>query len=138
MHTKQHTCYAGRFCSYRNLILKLLKRYSKTKHRAPAYSRALRRIRGVVNSSLSLECTSSSIYAQFLDQECTTRGSWAGSGLWTCYIRPLEQITFLLNDGHFMNEFKLHWTVNNFATSYNLKQLWWQQYQTTAIKRHVK
>jgi len=24
-----------------------------------------------------------------------------------------------MNDGDFMNEFKLHWTVSNFATYYN-------------------
>ena len=34
-----------------------------------------------------------------------------------------------------MNEFKLHLTVNNFATSYNPKQLLWQQYQTTCNKK---
>jgi len=35
-------------------------------------------------------------------------------------IRPSEQAEkyqkFLLNDGDFMNEFKLHWIANNFAT----------------------
>jgi len=34
-----------------------------------------------------------------------------------------------------MNELKLHRTVNNFATYYNPKQLWWQQYQTTSNKK---
>jgi len=28
-----------------------------------------------------------------------------------------------LNDGDIMNEFKLHWTINNFATYYNPKQI---------------
>jgi len=45
----------------------------------------------------------------------------------TCYIRPLEQVKkykkFLLNDGDFMNEFKLQWTVNNFLIYYNPKQI---------------
>jgi len=27
-----------------------------------------------------------------------------------------------VNDGHILNEFKLHWTMNNFETCYNLKQ----------------
>jgi len=51
---------------------------------------------------------------------------WAGSGSRTCYIRPLEQVKklknykkLLLNDGDFMNVFKFHWTVKNFATYYN-------------------
>ena len=34
-----------------------------------------------------------------------------------------------------MDEFKLHGTVNNFATYYNPKQLCWQQYQTTSNKK---
>jgi len=43
----------------------------------------------------------------------------------TCYIRPSNQVEkykkLLLNDGDFMKEFKLCWTVNNFATYYNPK-----------------
>jgi len=31
--------------------------------------------------------------------------------------------------------FNLHWTVNNFATYYRPKQLWWQQYQTTSNEK---
>ena len=42
-------------------------------------------------------------------------------------IRPSEQVIKykkrLLNDGDFMNECKLHLTINIFATSYNPKQL---------------
>jgi len=30
------------------------------------------------------------------------------------------------DDREFMNEFKLHWTVKNFATFYDPKQLCWQ------------
>jgi len=32
----------------------------------------------------------------------------------------------LVNDGNFMNKYKLNWTFNNFATYYNPKQHWWQ------------
>jgi len=35
----------------------------------------------------------------------------------------LKYKKLLLIDGDFMNEFKLHWTANNFATFYNWKQL---------------
>ena len=60
-----------------------------------------------------------------------------------CRIRPSKVLypalragykykKLLLNDGDFMNEFKLNWTINNFATIYNLKQLLCQQYQTTS------
>jgi len=56
---------------------------------------------------------------------------WAGTGPQTCYIQPSQQVTkykkLLVNDGDLMNEFKLLWTINNFATYYNQKQLWWQQ-----------
>jgi len=31
-----------------------------------------------------------------------------------------------------MNELKLYWTINNFSTYYNMKQLKWQHYQTTS------
>jgi len=41
----------------------------------------------------------------------------------------------LLNDGDFLNEFNVHWTVNNFAAYHNPKQFWWQQYQTTGNKK---
>ena len=62
----------------------------------------------------------------------------AGSGPQTCYIRPSEQFKnykkLHLNEEDFMNEFKFHWTVNNFATYYNPKKLWWQEYQTTSNK----
>jgi len=65
--------------------------------------------------------------------------SRAGSSPLTRYIQPSEKIEkykkLLLNEGDFMNEFKLHLTVNNFATSYNPKQLLWQQYQTTCNKK---
>jgi len=40
----------------------------------------------------------------------------------------------MLNDEDFMNESIRHWSVNNFATYYNTKQLWWQQYETKSNK----
>src|SRR6218665_1618961 len=50
-----------------------------------------------------------------LSLRCTTHGPLAGSGPRTCYIRPSEQVIkykkLLFNDvnnGDFMNEFKLH------------------------------
>jgi len=50
-----------------------------------------------------------------------------GSRPRTCYIRPSQQVKkygkLLVNDSDFMNEFKLHWTIYNFAIYYNLKQL---------------
>jgi len=50
----------------------------------------------------------------------------AGSGPRTHYIRPSQQVTkykkLFVNDGDFMNEFKLHRTINNFAIYYNPKQ----------------
>ena len=62
-----------------------------------------------------------------IDQGCTTRGSNLRPRR-TCYIRPLQQVKeykkLLLNDGDFMNQFKLQWTVNSFAPYYNPKQLW--------------
>jgi len=68
--------------------------------------------------------------------------SWTKAGvhnLWEmCYILPSQQVKkykkLLVNDGNFKNEFKLHWTINNFAIYYNPKQLCWQQYQTTSNK----
>ena len=50
----------------------------------------------------------------------------------------LKYKKYLLHDGDFRNEFKLHWTIKNFATSYNPKQLWWQQYQSTSNSKTSK
>jgi len=73
-----------------------------------------------------------------LKQGCTTHGPLAWSGPRRTYIRPSGQVKkykkLLLNDRDFMNEFKLHWTVNNFLTYYNPKQLWWHLCQTTSNK----
>ena len=41
--------------SYRIVISKFLKRHSKAKRRAPAYSRALRLVRGVVQKNSPME-----------------------------------------------------------------------------------
>ena len=73
---------------------------------------------------------------QHLEQGCTTCTPDAAR---TLLYLPSEQIkkyqTLLVNYDNFMNEFKLHWTINNFATYYNPKQLSWQQYQTTSNKK---
>jgi len=37
----------------------------------------------------------------------------------------------LVNDGDFMKELKLHWTISNFATYYNPKQPWFICYMAT-------
>jgi len=74
--------------------------------------------------------------ASYKSEMCNLR---AGSGPRRSYIQPSEKVKkykkFLPNDRDFMNEFKLHWTINNFASYYNPKQLWWQQYQITSNKR---
>ena len=65
-----------------------------------------------------------------------------GSGSRRSFIRPSEQVKKYkkcpLNDEDIMNEFKHNWTINNFATYYNSKQLWWQQYQTKSNKKASK
>ena len=78
------------------------------------------------------------LYYKLLYQEWTTRGpDPAPEGVLSCPRSRLKKYKRrLLNDEDFMNEFKHHWTINNFATYYiyNPKQLWWQQYQTKSNK----
>ena len=56
-----------------------------------------------------------------------THGPHPGFGPRTCNIQPSEQVKkykkLLLNDEDFMNEYKLHSAVNNFASYYNPKWL---------------
>ena len=60
-----------------------------------------------------------------------------GSGPRTYYIRPSDQFKkykkLFPNGEDFMNKFKFHWTVNNFATYYNPKPLWYYIIITTTI-----
>jgi len=61
--------------------------------------------------------------AKVLEQGCTTHGPDPAPE----HARDEQQIKehkkLLVNDGNFMNEFKLHGTISNFATYYNSKQL---------------
>ena len=73
-----------------------------------------------------------------INQGCITRGPRAGSERVLSGPRSRLKIQErLLNDEYFMNKFKLHWTISNFETYYNTKQLWWQQYQTTCNKKRL-